>query len=728
MAKYTVYGLPGVYNATPLSLNDGDGVALAVTQNGYLVVVNADGSSIGGGTEYTDGGTPPTHPKGGTIIFDNGGTWQHISAANPLPVTPVTLPVGHNIIDSGTITANAGTNLNTSALALESGGNLDDIDAALDNIVAQEATTSGVKGLTAFGAVTTNAPSYTNAKSDALSLDTSGLLRISLKDTPANTNKLLVTPDSVALPANQSVNVSQINGVTVSMGSGIMGTGVQRIAIASDNDALTVKQATGTNLHVVVDSAPSTAVTNVGTFAVQATPVTQVDTFMLGGVNVKEINAVTPLMGNGVTGTGSLRVTIASDNTAFAVNATLSAETTKVIGVTRSADGAGNLLTTATAEPVAGDRGLEVREVDTGFVSTNNSSTVTLTSGSVFTGTADTITNYASVTVTVISNVASATDGLSMQQSSDGTNWDVLDVYTVPAATGKTFGVQVTAKFFRVVYTNGGTGQASFRLQTILHKYMPNASSVRPGDGRSLQNDMQEVIAYGANYDGTNLNLARSIINATNSTGTGILAVGNVAQFDDVAPTSITENQFGNVRMSANRNQYQTIRDAAGNERGVNVTAANELNVLPTQKDTFAAAAAFTITLASLANSTAGVGRQSTLVTSNTAKSALIMVKFTVGTTPVANTLVYVYLIRGDGSINDDNAGASDAGITIINSPLLGTILVPAATSNTAYYGMFDTKFLGSLGPTFGIAVVNSTNVTANSTGGNFTAEYTLIT
>lgn len=38
-------------------------------------------------------------------------------------------------------------------------------------------------------------------------------------------------------------------------------------------------------------------------------------------VNVAQINAVAPLMGNGVTGTGSPRVTIASDNTAFSVNA-----------------------------------------------------------------------------------------------------------------------------------------------------------------------------------------------------------------------------------------------------------------------------------------------------------------------------------------------------------------------------------------------------------------------
>lgn len=260
----------------------------------------------------------------------------------------------------------------------------------------------------------------------------------------------------------------------------------------------------------------------------------------------------------------------------------LVAETTKVLGVVRTADGSGNLLTSAIAEPAAGDRGLEVREVDTGFVSVNNSSTAILTSGAVFTGTADTITNYTSVTVYVISNVASATDGLSIQQSNDGTNWDITDVYTIPAATGKTFGVQISAKFLRVVYTNGGTNQASFRMQTILHKYMPNSSSIRPADGRSVQNDMQEVIGYNAVYSlaTTNFNLAREAVNALNTTGTGIPTAQIIGQFDDVSPTAITENQFGNMRMSANRNFYTTLRDAAGNERGANVDANNNLGVV----------------------------------------------------------------------------------------------------------------------------------------------------
>lgn len=49
--------------------------------------------------------------------------------------------------------------------------------------------------------------------------------------------------------------------------------------------------------------------------------------------------------------------------------------------------------------------------------------------------------------------------------------------------------------------------------------------------------------------------------------------------FDDTGPDSVDEGDAGAVRMSANRNLYSTIRDAAGNERGVNVTAGNALTV-----------------------------------------------------------------------------------------------------------------------------------------------------
>ena len=40
------------------------------------------------------------------------------------------------------------------------------------------------------------------------------------------------------------------------------------------------------------------------------------------------------------------------------------------------------------------------------------------------------------------------------------------------------------------------------------------------------------------------------------------------AEFDDTAPDSVDEGDVGRLRISANRNLYVTLRDAAGNERG----------------------------------------------------------------------------------------------------------------------------------------------------------------
>src|SRR5580765_371949 len=149
---------------------------------------------------------------------------------------------------------------------------------------------------------------------------------------------------------------------------------------------------------------------------------------------------------------------------------------------------------------------------NTGLVSTNNSSATPLGSGAVFTGTADDLTDYAAVTVYVFSNIVSATDGLSIQQSSDGTNWDHLDLYTVPASTGKSFHIQAVAKFVRVVYTNSGSAQGSFRLQTVLHKNAPRGSSVRPQDARPNDNDMEETLAYQMVFNGTTWDRVRGSV------------------------------------------------------------------------------------------------------------------------------------------------------------------------------------------------------------------------
>lgn len=117
--------------------------------------------------------------------------------------------------------------------------------------------------------------------------------------------------------AQQPVNNAQINGVATTTGNGASGTGVQRVTIANDSTGI-ISLTTGTAQigHLEANQSENTA----------------------------QINGVTPLMGNGTTGTGSLRVTIASDNTAFSVNSTLSAETTKVIGTVRLQGNIGGVM------------------------------------------------------------------------------------------------------------------------------------------------------------------------------------------------------------------------------------------------------------------------------------------------------------------------------------------------------------------------------------------------
>lgn len=112
-----------------------------------------------------------------------------------------------------------------------------------------------------------------------------GTLRVVLAtDQPALTNKLLVTPDSVALPANQSVNVAQLAGTTTDTNSGTKSAGTLRVVLATDQPALTNK------LLVTPDSV--------------ALPANQ-------SVNISQMNGVTTSMNAGSPDTGTQRVVVA---------------------------------------------------------------------------------------------------------------------------------------------------------------------------------------------------------------------------------------------------------------------------------------------------------------------------------------------------------------------------------------------------------------------------------
>lgn len=134
-------------------------------------------------------------------------------------------------------------------------------------------------------------------------------------------------------------------------------------------------------------------------------------------------------------------------------------------------------------------------------ISLLNSTTATLGIAGVYTGTGEDVSNFSEMRISVFSDQASATDGLSIQQSTNNTNWDIVDTYTIAASTGKTFVVPRQARYFRIVYTNGGTGQGAFRLQSILNRTATAPSSQRPTDAYSNETDLVQNQMFGMVYN-----------------------------------------------------------------------------------------------------------------------------------------------------------------------------------------------------------------------------------
>jgi len=128
-------------------------------------------------------------------------------------------------------------------------------------------------------------------------------------------------------------------------------------------------------------------------------------------------------------------------------------------------------------------------------VSTGNSTTLNLGSSGVFTGSWIDILEFNNVVITVITSHASATDGLIVQWSNDGSNVHSVDNFTINANAGKQFSFGRLTRYFRVVYTNGATPQTSFSLQTILCVGALKTSSHRMRDAIVNDDDAELVKA-----------------------------------------------------------------------------------------------------------------------------------------------------------------------------------------------------------------------------------------
>ena len=142
--------------------------------------------------------------------------------------------------------------------------------------------------------------------------------------------------------------------------------------------------------------------------------------------------------------------------------------------------------------------------IQEGTVDENNSTSTKLDADDKFIGDAIEILNCGIIFVNVYTDVASAIDGLSLQQSSDGENWDHVDNYTIIAGATKNYSVNPHAKYFRVVYTNGGDDQGAFRLQTICKVQNSKPSSHRASDPITNEDDVElgKIIVTGIDPNG----------------------------------------------------------------------------------------------------------------------------------------------------------------------------------------------------------------------------------
>lgn len=265
----TVSAVTAITNALPAGSNvighviADTGSTTAVTGN--VTVVQATGTNLHAvlDTTSTTAVTQATAANLNAAVVGTGTagsaaggvlTIQGVASMTKLLVTPdsVALPANQSV----NVAQVAGTNTVTGGVAgiIAVGGNVANAVTATANpvpvggvFVTTPATlTTGQTGTLQFTAaqnvkhdLTTLAGTATDTNSGSKS---AGTLRVVIAtDQPQLTNKLLVTPDSVALPANQSVNVAQLAGTTTDTNSGSKSAGTLRVVLATDQPALTNK-------------------------------------------------------------------------------------------------------------------------------------------------------------------------------------------------------------------------------------------------------------------------------------------------------------------------------------------------------------------------------------------------------------------------------------------------------------------------------------------------------
>jgi hypothetical protein len=305
--------------------------------------------------------------------------------------------------------------------------------------------------------------------------------------------------------------------------------------------------------------------------------------------NIKLINGVTPLMGAGNGGTGSLRVNIASDQVSIPVAATLGAETTKVIGTARIIGNAGGIVDGAPAATAPAN----IIQVGGQFVTTPTTLTTGQAGALQLTAAQNLKTDLTTIAGTAIDtnsgNKSAGTQRIVIATDQPNLttplNTNVAQMNGVATSMGN--GATDTGTQ-RVTISNDSTGQVialgnvasaasdSGNPVKVGGKYNSSAPSFTNGQRGDLQ------LTAGGNvkmtiYDSTGANnLTRQIDSGSDSSGSAFML--GVAAFNELFNGSSYDRQRANqdnisLLASSARTTTQTVADQTNyNARGVIVT------------------------------------------------------------------------------------------------------------------------------------------------------------
>lgn len=535
--------------------------APGTSADGALVNLGANNDVVisdGGGSITVDGTVSVTEP----VSVDDNGASLTVDA----PVgTPVNVQVGDGTRTASVRDTGSSDSLNV-AIVDASGNQITSFGGAGGTSETDEAafTASSTAGTPVMGARDDSSP-------DTLAEGTVGIIR-------STTNRAL------------HVNLRDASGNEVSVGGGTQyaedgaSAGGEQLTLAgavrrdtaasssaTDGDYSTLNTDASGRLWVNASGAAVPVTDNGGTLTVDdgGSSLTVDGTVALsaGSANIGDVDVLTvpaPLStSGGGTEASALRVTIASDSTGL-----VSVDDN---GGSLTVDGSVSVsalpASTNTLE-VVGDAAHDAAAagnpvLEGGYASAAAPADVSA-DGDAVRGWR--LRNGAAATV------ITAAGALIPGDAANGLDVDVTRLPALPAGTNNIGDVDVLTVPAPLSTTGGGTEATALRVTVAT-----DSTGVLSVDDNGGSLTVDGTVAVSALPASTNtLEVVGDAAHDAAASGNPVL-IG--AEFDDAATDGVDEGDVGRLRISANRNLYSTIRDAAGNERGANVNASNQLSV-----------------------------------------------------------------------------------------------------------------------------------------------------